>query len=53
MTRILGEHFTTAGKPKRKFTTKKAAQQFAAERNLNVDAYLCTFCQKWHLATLR
>lgn len=49
--RILGEHFTAAGKPKRKFPSKKAAEKFMIERAMDAEAYHCSFCLKWHLAS--
>lgn len=51
--RIVGEHFTADGKPKRRFDTHAEAEAYAETYGYSVLVYPCTFCGGWHLATRR
>jgi hypothetical protein len=51
--RIVGEHFTADGKPKRRFDSHAEAMHYAERYGYNVTAYRCTLCDGWHLATRR
>ena len=49
MGRLVGEHFTREGLPKRAFKSFLEAQTWGHEHGLV--AYECSFCGKFHLAT--
>ena len=52
--RLVGEHFTRDGKPKRRFPTRDAAERHARKHwHSNLDVYECTVCQGFHFATRR
>lgn len=50
--RILGEHFNRNGKPKKAFPTQAAAYKFIRAHHLDAESYACTFCGRYHLATI-
>ena len=50
MTRLVGEHFTREGRPKKAYRDQRAALYQAAR---NTTIYRCTLCGAWHRATER
>jgi hypothetical protein len=53
-TRLIGEHFKVNGEPKRPFETRRSAETWiAAHPNQKIRAYKCSFCSKYHLATIK
>ena len=54
MKRLVGEHFTRDGRPKRRFPTRAAAEEHARRHwHSNLDVYECSVCQGFHFATRR
>lgn len=51
MKRLVGEHFTRDGKPKRTFATREEAEAYAIRYGYRHLIYPCSFCQGWHFAT--
>lgn len=49
--RLVGEHFTVRGEPKKPFDDREAALKAAVTHHMK--HYRCSFCGKWHLAKTR
>lgn len=47
MKRIIGEHFTLSGKPKKPYEDKTDARLAAMEEGKHF--YKCKFCGSWHI----
>jgi hypothetical protein len=52
--RLVGEHFTREGKPKRRFTTREEAEAHAERYGYqHLMIYQCSICRDFHFATRR
>ena len=49
--RVLGEHFTRDGKPKKRFVSEAKAQEWVRSRCVSATVYPCTFCGGFHSAS--
>ena len=52
MTRLVGEHFTMKGRPKRGFASNEEARAFREQmKQKDKRVYRCSICNRYHLGT--